>query len=520
VTEVTPVPTPSNDTTPTYVVSVTNLNGTLGTPDWGGACDGYFSETTDSMGAGNNTRTASMDMPEGIYNDCTLTVTNSVGTSNVLNVTSFIIDTTAPTLAEVTAVSTPTNNTTPDYTFSSTEAGTITYGGDCTSSNTNAVSGNNTITFNTLAEGTHSNCTIIVTDGVNNISSVLNVSSFTVNAPPVRSNGQPTDNLALGTTQVTISLDTNKNATCKYSTSPDVDYATMTNTFTTTGGMNHSQLVTGLIDGNNYNYYVRCIDTNSLANDNDFIISFGINATCTGFTYTSWSTCQSNEKQTRSVTSSTPSGCTGGTPVVEQSCTYTKRNVNDFTPKIKLKGLRKKYKLKKNKRLYLRKKKLRFKGRTEELVGGRVQLLIDGKLSDEDFIGSDGVWKLGKKIKKTGKYKLRFKYFDAEGNFIGESSKYKIKIDTKKPKFINLPRFLTKRVGDTVHFEATDVKSKKVKSRRIKYYKYYFLGKKHKTKKPYFKISTGTPRGLHSLKIKAYDKAGNKVQKTIVIRVR
>ena len=36
---------------------------------------------------------------------------------------------TAPFIAEVTAVTTPTNDSTPNYTFSSTEAGTITYGG-------------------------------------------------------------------------------------------------------------------------------------------------------------------------------------------------------------------------------------------------------------------------------------------------------------------------------------------------------------------------------------------------------
>ena len=39
----------------------------------------------------------------------------------------------APVIAEVTAVTTPTNDSTPDYTFSSSEAGTITYGGSCSS---------------------------------------------------------------------------------------------------------------------------------------------------------------------------------------------------------------------------------------------------------------------------------------------------------------------------------------------------------------------------------------------------
>ena len=44
--------------------------------------------------------------------------------------------------------------------------------------------------------------------------------------------------------------------------------------------------------------------------------------TCTSFTYSAWSACMSNNTQTRTVISSSPSGCTGGTPVLTQSCTY------------------------------------------------------------------------------------------------------------------------------------------------------------------------------------------------------
>ena len=77
-------------------------------------------------------------------------------------------DTTAPVIAEVTAVTTPSTDTTPDYTFSSDEAGTITYGGSCSSGTTSATSGNNTITFTSLSAGTYSDCTIIVTDSDGN----------------------------------------------------------------------------------------------------------------------------------------------------------------------------------------------------------------------------------------------------------------------------------------------------------------------------------------------------------------
>ena len=45
-------------------------------------------------------------------------------------------DTKAPVIVEVTIVTTPTNDNTPNYTFSSSEAGTISYGGSCSSSTT------------------------------------------------------------------------------------------------------------------------------------------------------------------------------------------------------------------------------------------------------------------------------------------------------------------------------------------------------------------------------------------------
>ena len=89
-------------------------------------------------------------------------------------------DTTAPVIAEVTAVTTPTTNTRPDYTFSSDEAGTITYGGSCSSSTTSTISGNNTITLVSLSIGTYSDCTITVTDAAGNVSSTLTLSSFSV----------------------------------------------------------------------------------------------------------------------------------------------------------------------------------------------------------------------------------------------------------------------------------------------------------------------------------------------------
>ena len=89
-------------------------------------------------------------------------------------------DTTAPVIAEVTAVTTPTKDSTPNYTFSSTESGTITYGGSCSSSTTSATTGNNTITLVSLSDGTYSDCTIIVKDSTGNASNTLSITSFDV----------------------------------------------------------------------------------------------------------------------------------------------------------------------------------------------------------------------------------------------------------------------------------------------------------------------------------------------------
>ena len=93
-------------------------------------------------------------------------------------------DTTPPVIEEFSGITTPTTDTTPDYTFSSSEAGPITYGGSCAtagSATTNAIVGHTLITFNTLSDGSYINCTITVTDSAGNASNTLTITSFTVN---------------------------------------------------------------------------------------------------------------------------------------------------------------------------------------------------------------------------------------------------------------------------------------------------------------------------------------------------
>ena len=172
--EVTVVPSQTKDTTPDYTFSST----IEGVNSYGGSC----SSSTTSAISGNNTITLA-SLSDGTYSDCTITVTNQkLDLKSSLTITSFTVDTTAPTIEEVTAVTTPTSDITPDYTFSSTEAGTITYGGSCSSSDTSAISDNNTITLASLSERTYSDCTITVTDSAGNISNSLTITSFIVDA--------------------------------------------------------------------------------------------------------------------------------------------------------------------------------------------------------------------------------------------------------------------------------------------------------------------------------------------------
>ena len=108
--EVTPVPSLTTDSTPNYTFS-SNIGGNI---TYGGSC----SSSTTTVIQGNNTITLD-SLSDGTYSDCTITVdTTNSWLINSLTMSSFTIDTTAETLLEVTAVTTPTNDNTPNYTFS------------------------------------------------------------------------------------------------------------------------------------------------------------------------------------------------------------------------------------------------------------------------------------------------------------------------------------------------------------------------------------------------------------------
>lgn len=180
----------------------------------------------------------------------------------------FLIDTTAPVLTESTAVTTPGADTTPDYIFSTTEAGTISYGGSCSSATTSATLGSNTVTFTALVDGAYSDCTIIVTDTATNASNTLAVTAFTIDttAPTVSSISSSADR-----TTASITWTTNENSSSQVAYGLTGSYgSTTTETDTSTRVTSHSASITGLTC--NTTYHFKVISKDSLENtssDND-----------------------------------------------------------------------------------------------------------------------------------------------------------------------------------------------------------------------------------------------------------
>ncbi|MBL4737125.1 MAG: hypothetical protein JKZ01_03655, partial [SAR324 cluster bacterium] len=197
---------------------------------------GYYGES-QSFSIGSQTNNLSL----GITLQSTGTDTNTGGGST---------DTTPPVIAEVSAVTTPTSDSTPDYTFRTTEAGSITYGGSCYSSTIIAYSGNNTITFNALSDDTYYNCTITVKDSAGNVSNTLTIPPFTVDTTV-------TDTTAPTASVTAATITTSGNAVVK---STETGTAYLVNTAITVSNLDS---ITGAADNQWNSIYISSADTDT-----------------------------------------------------------------------------------------------------------------------------------------------------------------------------------------------------------------------------------------------------------------
>jgi hypothetical protein len=193
-TEVTSIGVVTTDT-PQYTFH-SNEEGSI---NYTGSCS---SETINANQGNNLIIFNSLDA--AIYDNCVITVTDAAGNTSIdLNVTPFEIaniiepepeDTTAPELNETSPIG-EASTYSPVYTFSSTEAGVISYFGSCSSTDTDAIEGINYVTLNALIEGVYDNCKISVIDSSGNESLQLSISTFTIldSTPPTLSNPEQID---------------------------------------------------------------------------------------------------------------------------------------------------------------------------------------------------------------------------------------------------------------------------------------------------------------------------------------
>ena len=121
-------------------------------------------------------------MTDKTYSGDSVTVTDALGNPSTLTLTSFTIDTVAPTLTETTPISTPSTNNTPSVVITSDEAGTISSSLSFTST-TSGIVGANTITFDTLVDGTYNGYTVTFTDAAGNSKSIT-LTAFTISTTP------------------------------------------------------------------------------------------------------------------------------------------------------------------------------------------------------------------------------------------------------------------------------------------------------------------------------------------------
>jgi len=220
------VPTPDNDSAPVYTFN----SSEPGDITYAGNCG---SSSSSAATSGDNTVTLtqpdnSTALSDGTYSNCTIKVTDNASNESYVhtvqghtqrgtNINSFSIGANKPALDYIINVPTPSNDNVSDYTFYSTLPGTINYSGDCSSDNdTTALADNNTVTFNALPDGTHSNCKISVTSN-GEVSDNLSVSSFIIDTTTlglssltISSNNDNTTMAKVGNT-ITLSITSSEN---------------------------------------------------------------------------------------------------------------------------------------------------------------------------------------------------------------------------------------------------------------------------------------------------------------------
>ena len=115
---------------------------------------------------------------DGTYKVC-VRVTDTAGNIQYTATPTFTKDTTAPTLSGVSDIGTIAD-TTPDLTFTTSEAGVLVLNSACGIPASAVTAGENTITLTALTPNTYNSCTFQMTDTAGNTSVATSINAFTI----------------------------------------------------------------------------------------------------------------------------------------------------------------------------------------------------------------------------------------------------------------------------------------------------------------------------------------------------
>ncbi len=236
---------------------------------------------TSSTPGSTNIDMVSLDILHPDFSNTTGT-TGSDATVTVLDNVNPSISITAPTSNDTYSLTDVNNVLTISGTASdNTSVSSVAYSVD-TGDSGNAV-GTTTWSADVSLVSGDNVITVTVTDSSGNTSTDTLTVSYSVpdtTAPAITSKS-PSGELNSGTTETTLSVTTNENAICHYSTSANTDFAD-SQEFANTNSTTHTTNILGLENGKSYIYYIRCRDNIGNTNTNDTQISFAVKSASSG----------------------------------------------------------------------------------------------------------------------------------------------------------------------------------------------------------------------------------------------
>lgn len=171
---------------------------------------------------------------------------------------------------------------------------------------------------------------------------------------------------------------------------------------------------------------------------------------------------------------------------------------------------------------YTQEKRPTLKGTKTDAANGTVTIFGKTRKGGTKTIGttdisSDGSWSYRLPKEKSGTERYALTYTDQAGNVSTRSSWFTVIRDTQDPTFSDLPLTITLRRGDKISFPAMDDETK-IDKYTVKLSP--AMKTSRKQQEDFYIVPTRIQDGTYVLTVSAYDKAGNRARKSILVTVR